>query len=81
MTEKNLTEEKLDEIKSNFDFFDRDGNGSIDEKEFGELLKVIEPKATKEEIEKGFGVVDDDNDGAIDFSEFLSWWEKCWWQF
>ncbi len=81
MTDKTLAEDKISEIKSNFDFFDRDGNGSIDEKEFGKLLLVIEPKATAEEIEKGFAIVDEDGDGSIDFTEFMEWWEKCWWQF
>ena len=81
MTDKLLSKEKIEEIQSNFDFFDRDGNGRIDEKEFGKLLLVLEPKTTPEEIKNGFSIVDENNDGSINFSEFMSWWEKCWWQF
>ncbi len=81
MSDKQLTEEKIAEIKSNFDFFDRDSNGRIDEKEFGQLLKVIEPKATHKQVATGFALVDEDSDGSIDFSEFLTWWQQCWWQY
>ncbi|WP_144395224.1 EF-hand domain-containing protein [Pleionea sediminis] len=78
---KKLPVEKLDEVKKNFAFFDRDNNGEIDLEEFTELLKVLSPKSTKEQAEKGFEFIDENNDGHIDFDEFLVWWESCWWEF
>ena len=53
------SQEILDEIRSNFDYFDGDKNGRIDVKEFTKLLQVIEPTATKEQAAKGFDFIDD----------------------
>ena len=80
MTDK-PSKEKLDEIRSNFDYFDRDGNGQIDVKEFTKLLQVIEPTATNEQAAKGFDIIDADDNGHIDFDEFIEWWESHWWQY
>ncbi len=79
--QKKLSAKEALEIRENFDFFDRDGNGLIDEKEFAELLLVIEPRASEKEISKGFAEIDSDHDQNIDFAEFLVWWKQCWWQF
>ncbi len=82
MTDKQqLSADKIAEIKKNFKFFDRDGNGQIDQEEFGELLRVISPHATNKQIENGFEFIDEDQSGHIDFDEFLAWWETCWWEF
>ncbi|MFT5452407.1 MAG: calmodulin [Enterobacterales bacterium] len=80
MTTK-LSQEKLEEIRTNFDYFDNDNNGMIEIKEFISLLQVIEPTSTKQQAEEGFKIIDDDDNGVIDFDEFLVWWESCWWQF
>ncbi|MET1255493.1 EF-hand domain-containing protein [Aliikangiella maris] len=73
--------EQLAEIKENFDFFDSDNNGQIDEAEFVKLLKVISPQSTVEQGEKGFAIVDENRDGHIDLEEFIAWWQTCWWEF
>lgn len=75
------SQEILDEIRSNFDYFDGDKNGRIDVKEFTKLLQVIEPTATKEQAAKGFDFIDDDNNGHIDLEEFINWWQSHWWQY
>ena len=80
MTDK-PSQDKLDEIRTNFEYFDGDGNGRIDLSEFTKLLQVIEPTATKEQAEKGFELVDGDNNGHIDLEEFIDWWESHWWQY
>lgn len=75
------SQEKLAEIRKNFDFFDNDTNGQIDLSEFINLLKIIEPSSTKVQAEEGFNLIDDDNNGAIDFEEFINWWQSYWWQY
>ncbi|MCO7226010.1 EF-hand domain-containing protein [Pleionea sp. CnH1-48] len=78
---KMLNEDKLKEVKDNFNFFDRDGNGEIDLKEFTELLKVLSPQSNEEQAEKGFSLIDSNGDGHIDFEEFIGWWNTCWWEY
>lgn len=78
---KPLSEQRIDEIKEHFNFFDRDNNGRIDVDEFGELLQVLSPDAGDEQIHKGFSLVDTDGSGYIEFDEFLSWWKTCWWEY
>ena len=76
-----LSDEKIEEIKKDFSFFDRDGNGQIDSTEFIELLTVISPKTKASHVEEGFKLIDENNDGFIDFEEFLEWWQECWWEY
>lgn len=76
-----LSEAKIEEIKSDFIFFDKDGNGQIDLTEFIELLTVISPKTKASHVEEGFKLIDSNNDGFIDFPEFLEWWQECWWEY
>ena len=78
---KPLSEERIEEIKEHFNFFDRDDNGQIDVDEFGELLQVLSPDSGVEQIHEGFSLVDTDGSGYIDFEEFLIWWKTCWWEF
>ena len=75
------SQEKLTDIRENFDFFDKDNNGKIEISEFVSLLKVIEPDSSKQQAEEGFKLIDDDHNGVIDFEEFIVWWESCWWQY
>ncbi|NVK23747.1 MAG: EF-hand domain-containing protein [Gammaproteobacteria bacterium] len=78
---KELTAQQLEDIKKDFAFFDRDGNGQIDLPEFIELLTVIAPKTKANRVEEGFQMIDANGDGSIDFEEFLNWWQSCWWEF
>ena len=78
---KQPSEEVLNEIRDNFEYFDRDNNGQIDVGEFTKLLTVIDPNATKEQAEKGFEFIDTDNNGHIDLDEFIEWWQTHWWQY
>jgi len=76
-----LSEQKVAEIKTDFDFFDRDGNGQIDITEFIELLTVLAPKTKASHVDDAFKLIDKNNDGHIDFNEFLDWWQECWWEY
>ncbi len=81
MMNKKPEQKQLNEIRKNFDFFDKDNNGQINIDEFIELLKVIEPTSTKEQAIKGFGLIDTNGNEAIDFDEFINWWQSYWWQY
>ena len=81
MNRQPLTEQQIAEIKAEFDFFDRDGNGRIDLPEFIELLTVLAPKTKASHVEEGFKLVDTNNNGYIDFAEFLAWWQDCWFEY
>jgi Ca2+-binding EF-hand superfamily protein len=76
-----LSQEKVSEIRSDFAFFDKDGNGQIDLSEFVELLTVLSPKTKVSVVEEGFKLIDTNDDGYIDFEEFLLWWQECWWEY
>lgn len=76
-----IEESKVAEIRKEFDFFDRDGNGQIELKEFIELLTVLSPKTKASHVQEGFSIIDDNNDGYIDFDEFLKWWIEGWWEY
>lgn len=75
------SQDKLVELRKNFDFFDKDNNGRIELEEFIQLLKIIEPTSTREQAEKGFSFIDNNNNNVIDFEEFISWWQTYWWQY
>jgi Ca2+-binding EF-hand superfamily protein len=76
-----LTEQQLNDIRSEFNFFDRDGNGMIELPEFIELLTVLSPKTKVSSVEEGFNLIDDNRDGSIDFEEFVHWWQEGWWEY
>ncbi len=73
-----LSKEDISEIKDHYDFFDKNGNGSIDLNEFKQLLKVLAPASTNDNAERGFATIDTDNNDLIDFDEFLDWWKMNW---
>lgn len=73
-----LSNEDINEIKDHFAFFDKDGNGTIDVKEFMQLLKVLAPASTMDNAERGFETIDTNQNGEIDFEEFFDWWKMNW---
>ncbi len=77
----NLSQESIDEVRENFAFFDQDGNGFIDIKEFIKLLKTISPNATEEQAVNGFEFIDENGDGLIELEEFVGWWQSVWYEF
>ncbi len=81
MTDRALTSNQLKEIKDSFDFADRDGNGSIDFKEFAALLRVLSPESNVDQAGAGFSMVDTDSDGQISYDEFVDWWQQVWWEY
>ncbi|HEX3593883.1 MAG TPA: EF-hand domain-containing protein [Polyangiaceae bacterium] len=65
-----------DPLKSQFDEFDTDENGSISESEFVALVAVLGLKLSAGEIQTAFSAIDINGNGRIDFGEFKAWWSK-----
>lgn len=60
------------ELRSVFELFDLDGNGSIDVAELGEAMLALGMDATGKEVAAVFSTVDKDKNGKIDFEEFAT---------
>ncbi|CDW88157.1 centrin [Stylonychia lemnae] len=68
--EKELTDEQLEEIKSAFDLFDKDGSGNIDIHELRDAMKALGVYLTKEKVKAVMKAMDTDGSGTVEFEEF-----------
>jgi calcium-dependent protein kinase len=59
------------QLKSAFEYFDKDGSGKITMEELKDVLCNDDLMQDEEEILKIIAEVDLDNDGAIDYNEFI----------
>lgn len=64
----------LDPLRDRFDGVDGDGNGAIDEAEFGGLLDALGVGYTDAQIHAAFTDIDADQNGTIGLEEFRAWW-------
>lgn len=71
-----MSDKSETELRSEFDRFDEDENGSIDEDEFARLVVALGVKFTPEQTATAFLAIDIDGNRRIDFREFKSWWSK-----
>ena len=71
MVEKLTSESEKNELLRQFKVFDKDGNGTLDFKEFQDVLKNTHPEKSEEEAAEIFKAIDTDGSGAISFSEFV----------
>ncbi|HVJ14458.1 MAG TPA: EF-hand domain-containing protein [Polyangiaceae bacterium] len=61
-------------LRARFDRCDHDGNGKIDEKEFGEMLDGLGLGYSPAQVRAAFEGVDVNGSGLIDYDEFARWW-------
>ena len=73
---KDFTDEEIREIRSIFEQYDRNGNGSIDWDEFCLLVDELVGEMALDEKSLAFHIVDTNHTGYISFEEFLSWWSR-----
>jgi calmodulin len=71
-----LTMEQRAELRADFAYNDRDGDGHIAFPEFCALLDNLDAEMSAEEKKLGFHEIDTDKNGAIDFDEFVAWWGR-----
>lgn len=67
-----LTSEQIAEFKEAFSLFDKDGDGSITNKELGTVMRSLGQNPTEVELQDMINEVDADKNGTIDFPEFLN---------
>jgi len=67
-----FSEEQRAEFKEAFALFDKNGDGAIDAKELGGLMKKLGLTPTDAELQDMINEIDYDGNGTIDFDEFLS---------
>ena len=67
----NLSEERITEFKAAFDLFDKDRDGSINNKELGTVMRNLGQNPSEEELKQMIKEIDLDGNGVIDFNEFL----------
>ena len=64
----------MDPLRNRFESVDRDGNGAIDEPEFGQLLDALGVGYDAAQVSSAFTSIDTDADGKIELEEFRAWW-------
>ena len=57
-----------------FNRFDTNGDGLINEQEFGILLQTLGETPSDEVLSLDFAAMDANDDGRVDFEEFKLWW-------
>ncbi|CAO3618426.1 unnamed protein product [Mucor fragilis] len=67
-----LNEQQISEYRESFALFDKNGDGAIDLKELGQVMRSLNQEPTNEELKDMINDVDSDNNGRIDFNEFLT---------
>ncbi len=65
-----------EELKENFEHFDKNGDGKLTRTEFGELMNALGATEAGVDPSRGFSSVDSDGSGGIDFEEFASWFRS-----
>jgi Ca2+-binding EF-hand superfamily protein len=71
-----MTEKKPEELRAEFDRFDTDKNGAIDESEFSALVSSLGIRFSAEQTQTAFMAIDINGNRRIDFGEFKVWWSK-----
>jgi len=66
-----VTQERLDELKTKFLEMDEDASGAIDLQELGRAMERLGKPKNQIELRKMIAEVDDDKDGQISYREFL----------
>jgi len=67
-----LTPEQLAEFREAFSVFDKDGDGTISEKELGTVMRALGLNPTDDELTQMVKEVDIDGNGEVDFEEFCT---------
>ncbi|XP_032956592.1 calmodulin-like [Rhinolophus ferrumequinum] len=67
-----LSKEQVADFKAAFNRFDKDGDGTINVQELGDVMRTLGQNPSEAELKDIIARVDTDGDGAISFQEFLA---------
>ncbi|CAF0780984.1 unnamed protein product [Didymodactylos carnosus] len=70
--------EKIEEFRRVFDLFDKDGSGSIDSQEIGQLMRSLGQNPTNKQIEDLISQADKNGNQRLDFNEFVEFMSAHW---
>ncbi len=65
-----------EELRENFEYFDKNGDGKLNRIEFGELMAALGAVEPGTEPSRGFSSIDINGSGGIDFEEFAGWFRS-----
>lgn len=71
MKTKSSMVDHMDDIREAFKIFDKNGDGFIDAKEFGEVMMMMGSTLSKEEVAAFMAATDVDGSGQLDYDEFV----------
>ncbi|BFZ11794.1 hypothetical protein BsWGS_14833 [Bradybaena similaris] len=66
-----LTEQDMKDLAATFKMFDKDGNGSIDQKELVSVLRCLGQNPTNSEVSDLIKSMDRSGNGKIEYREFV----------
>jgi len=71
-------QDKLQKSTAYFRFFDKDGSGILDRKEFSGLhADLVKNKLITKSLDETIKELDSNNDGNISFNEYIDWLIRC----
>ncbi len=68
-----MSDISIEELRENFDFYDKDGDGKLGRDEFAGLMETLGMIEPGENPSRGFSAIDTDGSGQIEFDEFVNW--------
>jgi len=68
----NLSKDDIENYKAAFSFYDKNGNGTIDEQELILVMRTLGENPTEDQMTCIMYEMDEDGNGKIDFEEFLT---------
>ena len=68
----NLSDEKLMEYLTAFEYYDKDGDGIITLKELSSIIRNFGKNPTDKQLQEMMDEIDIDGNGTIDFNEFIT---------
>ena len=71
-----ISEEQIEQCREIFNLYDKDGDGTIDSRELGDIMRSLGIYPSNEEVLEMLKEVDTDKSGKIDFEEFLDLFTK-----
>ena len=71
-----ISEEQIEQCREIFNLYDKDGDGTIDSRELGDIMRSLGIYPSNEEVLEMLKEVDTDKSGKINFEEFLDLFTK-----